>query len=239
MSENINFDEYFDEASQQTGELNDVIQLDDYKIQEFCMRLSGKNDNGKNKSKLSYTSYVVKNDDFENLPQHNVININNAEVNIYPNRTLPDFYTIDLVFPRADLNEIKLLWLKLEKYKKDNLLNDFDTQSLFVLQVIENFDENDLNTAKNRLYCNILNPLLFYLTRSTPNMLSGEVETEEGPQGGNIVRLLCHSDLVSFDVLEDMDINAVKEEIAYEEEIYADAEKIAEAEIKRIDVSDE
>ncbi len=234
MSENLDFTEYFDEARQQTGDLSDVIQLSDYQIQEFCQRLSGKDNDGKSKAKLTYTNYMVENNDFEHLPPHTIININKCEVYLYPNRTLPDFYTVDLVFPNAESNDLKLLWLRLEKFKKDNLLNDFDHQALFVLQVIENFDEEDLDTAKNRLYCNIVNPLLFYLTRTTPNQLTTDIQTDEGLQGGNIIRLLCHTDLVTFDVLDDMDINAVKEEIEYEESIIDEAERLVKAEIETL-----
>ena len=231
MTEQMNFDEFFEDSNKQSEIVDGHIQVDDYRIQEFCKRLSGKDLDGKNLSKLSYTNYVVKNEDFEHIAPHSVININDVEVNIYPNRTLPDFYTVDLVFPNANVNDLKLLWLRLEKFKKDNLTADFDSDAIFLLQVIENYDEKDLESAKNRLYCNIINPLLFYITRSTPNQLVAEMETSEGLQGGNIIRLLCHSALVTFDVLDDLDVDAVKEEIAYERETLENAERMVEREI--------
>ena len=39
---------------------------------------------------------------------------------------------------------------------------------------------------------------------------------------------------MSFDVLEDVDINAVKEELAYEEEIITSAEEITKKEIEKL-----
>lgn len=230
--DNLDFTQYLDEETKESS--GEYRMLSDYQINEFCERLSGRTEDGKNKAKLSYTNYMVKEGNFENLPVHSILDIHNARIEIFPNRTLPDFYTIDIIFPDAECRDLKILWMKLEQFKKADRNSDFDNQAVILIQASENFELKDLKDVKNRLFCNILNPLLFYLTRETPNQKTNDVKTEEGLQGGNIIRLLCHTSLVTFDFLDNVDIEALREEIEYEAQTEAQAEIIKEEEYKRL-----
>ncbi len=231
----MDFTQYIDRNTQSSGNsTDDYIRLSDRQLKDFCLRLSGKDDKGKVRAKLAYTNYEIKEGDFSIPSDQPIIDIKDAYIDINPNKTLPDFYTIDIVFPSCDCLDLKLLWLKLEQYKKADRKIDDGKQAIFLIQVSENFEMEEIDSVKNRIFCNIINPLLFYLTREVPNQLVEEVKTEDGLQGGNIIRLLCQSPLVTFDVLGDVDTNALKEQLNYESENEADIERIRVEEYKRM-----
>ena len=229
------FTQYIDRETQSSGTTaDDYIYLSEKQLKDFCLRLSGKDDTGKVKAKLAYTNYIVRDGDFSAPHDQPIIDIKDAYIDINPNKTLPDFYTIDIIFPSYDSLELKLLWLKLEQFKKADRNIEEGKQAAFLINVSENFEMNEVESVKNRVFCNIVNPVLFYLTREVPNQLVEEIKTEDGLQGGNIIRCLCHSSSVVFDILSDVDVNALKAQIQYEIENEADIERIRVEEYKRM-----
>lgn len=202
--------------NQETEENNfdNRIEIDTDKIKEFCERLTGIDDYGQAKAIASYQYYNYF--PGETDPQAEVIyNLNRAHVNFTYDVLNPQFITVDIVFKTYDDPELKLMWARLNKWRKDNR-----DMPIFLIHLLET-NNITLQTETNDvlLEADIFNPLLQYLTRESPTMEAVEETNDKGEIiGGNIIRMLCPIDLVTFTVTENYNTTDIKAEVLREEE---------------------
>ena len=197
-----------------SNEQNDPrIQLDDTQICNFCKRFSGFDASGKNSSIVSYQCYNYN----ENNPdpkQEVIYQASRARVEFSYDALQPEFATLDLVFPSYDDQELRLMWARLQKWRREIA----DTP-VFLIHLLER-DSVSLQTAENDdlIECNILNPIIYYLTRELPTIPAEDVINEKGEvMGGNIIRMLIDMRLVTFEVTNTA-TQEIKAEVLREEE---------------------
>lgn len=193
---------------------NDRIIIDTDKIKEFCEKLTGVDEFGQTRAIASYQYYNYF--PGETDPKADVIyNLNRAHVDITYDELNPQFITLDIVFKTYDDPELKLMWARLNKWRKDN-----GDMPIFLIHLLE-MGSISLQTDENEtlLEADIFNPLLQYLTRETPTMEAVEETNDKGEIiGGNIIRMLCPIDLVTFTVTDSFDTKDIKAEVLREEE---------------------
>lgn len=188
-------DKYNFEDNNEQLQNKDTIELNAKDIFEITTKFSGIGENKEPKSVVTYCAY-----DFDapedDVDKNSIYYVKEARVELsFDHKT--GFYTMDLIFDNPDNKELKLFWARLQKHKSNET---FLGDKLWIFYI--NLTENDFSESDNGnvFTASIMNPLLFFLTRKTPDqMLSTEEPLEDDMlQGGNCIRMLLHKDLVSF-----------------------------------------
>lgn len=173
----------------------------------------GTNENGEPKVTIKYRTYALEDpEDSEgketiyDISAHTSLEVGMTPIgttaepslDISMDPSVPGFYTVDIIFDSFDNPELKFLWAKLQQFKK-KLVTEPNKSWLFFLLLQETAKDE-----KNRqLRINVLNPVLFYLTRSIPGTLSTDEVTEyDGLQGGNVIRMLIQESLFIVEEIE-------------------------------------
>ena len=106
------------------------------------------------------------------------------------------------------------MWARLQKWKRE-----IAETPIFLIHLLERGSvSSKTDTPDTLVECNILNPILFYLTREIPTQPAEEITLENGEIiGGNIIRLLLDMSLVTFEISE-TDTREIKAEVLREEE---------------------
>lgn len=215
-----NWDEYYKQPIeemetrypdlQDTGEENPPEQISDEMFTSFIERLSGK-EQGVQKVVLSYKSYNM--DSLESDPDREIVyTAAEASVNIYNSDKFNDLLTVDICFTDSNSTQLRMLWNNLQKFLQ-NRTKYPQGQWIFYFNILEK--ESTLNTNEDGisdvLICNLLNPIIFYLTREKPDTPAKDEEVDGQMLGGNIIRMLFTKPLVTFE-LSSIDVGTVMEE---------------------------
>lgn len=197
---------------------NDLTYLDMQEINHFLQKLSGRDENGKNKAVISYQTYAME--DSDDSPEKNqVYTTSNPCIELSLDKNYPNFYMMDISFRSCDDPELKMLWGRLQKFKKN--MRDFpDKTWIFYFNILEKASVTLQTSINDTLVtANVFNPQIFYLTREVPNLLATNVVDVNGElSGGNVIRMLIPIEFISFKVDNDIDTNEIKGEVFREEE---------------------
>lgn len=213
------FNDILTENKTEDGAPRDLSEAD---TDAFIRRIFGTDENGKPRCTISYGGWRFKDGDMENAVTDEAFSglLKNAYVRLIPGRLLPDFYEMDIVFDSPCDMGLRLLWLKMEQYRLKDLAEDsMEAKAsggihVFYFNIMENpkKDSNDLNGL---VVCNVLNPMLAYLTRVSPAQDALEASAGDNEKiGGNILRMLIHASMVSFEVTENIDSAELRKEAA-------------------------
>ena len=220
--------ESFEASIEQTNvvqEENGAVLLTRERIAEFSKRLSGKDVNGLSKATVSYQTYAIE-DPEDSTGKTQIHNLHHASLEISYDPYNPEYYIVDVIFQSPDEQELKMLWGRLQQFKRKLTANP-DKTWVFYFNALESGSVDATNTIDNDtlLTCNIFNPLVFYLTREVPNMLAEEHESKNAfveeitdLMGGNIVRMVVPVELVTYEVNSTIDTSTVKGEVLREAE---------------------
>lgn len=174
----------------------------------FCNRLSGKNE-GNSKAEVMYQSFALE-DDIESRDRKTFYNLSNCVVNISRSRLYPQYVSLDLIFGSSDDPELKLLWGRLQRQKKNEQEHPEKTW-IFSFTIVERASVIGSYGVQPVLAAYLNNPLMTYITRELPSMMAEERIYNGELVGGNIVRMLIPAEYVSFEVSQqDLDSFEVK-----------------------------
>ena len=87
-------------------------------IAAFCVALSGKDENGDSNSVVTYMSYALE-DSEDSIPRNSIYNARNASIELAFNKQDPRFYVMDIIFKSYDDPELKLMWGRLQQFKRN------------------------------------------------------------------------------------------------------------------------
>lgn len=172
-------------------------ELDQKEVYEIMQRFSGLDENGVPKATVSYCSYNADAPD-EEIAQSPVYLAEEAMVELSMDWKT-GFYTLDLIFNDPDNRFLKMMWANMQKHKS-NEVYDGEKLWVFFINLIENNSIVKEDGSSDIFMANIINPVLFFLTRQVPNQDVFVEYEDEGNvfYGGNCIRMLLHKDLVTF-----------------------------------------
>lgn len=213
----------------ETAVTDEVTMIDENTVARFLRALSGRTEDGLGKAVISYQSYAME--DAEDSEEKNrVYSLNNACVEFSLDRKNPGFFTLDIIFRSYDDPELKIFWSRLQKHKRNMALEGEKTWIFYINLLERESVTYQTETQDTLITANVFNPLIYYLTREVPNMLTTEKEMNRGEgveelQGGNIIRMLIAEELVTFQVNSEIDTSNIKGEVMreYEEARYLNA----------------
>lgn len=197
---------------------NSNIKLSENDLNNFINRLSGiDNETGYAKASISYQTYDFDAPDDDTNKQR-VYQLTNAVIQISRNKRYNDLYTVDFIFKSPDDTELKLFWARLQQYLK-NQSQYSNKDWIFYICLLERASVS-LQTIKNDtlLIGNLINPIMFYLTRETPNLETIDKNINNEMLGGNIIRMIVGKENLTFQLESDIDTNSIKGNVQREEE---------------------
>lgn len=190
------------------------------KIREFCGRLSGKDGQGVSKAVISYQAYDsgFSMDTTNDKNAEIIYNCSKAYAELSFDALNPDLVLLSITFPSYDDPELRLFWARLQKWVRRNSgaeqITD-DTVPVFYIHLFERGSVSArTDVQENILEAGIVNPLICYLTRELPAVPAAETTNKNGEvMGGNVVKMLCNMQFVTFSVIEDADTSRIKAEV--------------------------
>lgn len=212
------------ERIEEKTEVRDVTEIEEEKttylmpseIAQFCMALSGKDEQGNGKSVISYMFFAAE-DDEDSVPRNAIYGASNASVELSFNKQDPRFYLLDIIFRSYDDTELKLMWGRLQKFKR-NWIEHPEKTWMFHIHLLEKKSVTVQTIERDRLVmADIFNPTYFNLSREVPNYLVPDTISSDGETyGGNMIRMLIPTELVSFEISEEIDTSLIKAEVQRE-----------------------
>ena len=195
-----------------------MTYLDRKDIGIFTRRLSGKTDDGESKVVVSYQTYAME-DPEESVDKERVYTTDKPHIELSIDMKYPQFYVMDIIFRSYDDPELKLLWGRLQRFKK-NMTNDPEKTWIFYFNILEKASVTQQTSEQDSLFiANIFNPTIFYLSREIPDMLAVDTEGNDGNlHGGNVIRMLIPIEFVTFQIENSIDTTEIKGEVMREEE---------------------
>lgn len=212
--ENANQSTYQEENNTQN---KDMTYLSREEIGEFIKEISGKTSDGESKVVISYQTYAIEEPE-DSMDKERIYTTSKPHIELSINMQDPRFYIMDIIFKSWDDPELKLLWGRLQRFKK-NMTEDIEKNWVFYFNILERASVTQQTLERDTLLIvNAFNPTLFYLTREVPDMLVQDILSGNGDmQGGNIIRMLIPTELLSFQITNDIDTSEIKGEIMREE----------------------
>lgn len=201
-----------------------IIYIDRNTISQFTRRLSGKNIDGFSKVEISYQTYAME-DDEDSKDRTRIYNAHKAYAELSMDYNTPGYFTLDVIYHSYAEPELKMFWNRLQNFKR-SLANEGEKTWIFYINILEKSSiSKQTETTDNLLMCHIMNPILFYLTRETPNLMTEERKVDDELQGGNIIRMLIPENAVRFEITNEIDTSEIKGEVEreLEEERYLNA----------------
>ena len=191
-------------------------ELSRAELAEFTRRLSGRNEDGESKVILSYQSYAIE-DEEGSVGKETVYTSSKCHVELSLDVNNPQYFVMDIVFRGYDEPELKMLWGRLQKFKR-SVATNLEKTWVFYMNLLEKASISKRTDQGDLLFtADIINPLLFYLTRETPDFLCTETRSDEGElYGGNVIRMLIPTEFVTFKIRDDIDTLEMKEEVLRE-----------------------
>lgn len=185
-------------------------------ISNFTKRLSGKNELGESKVIITYQLY-----DFDepetSIDKERIYSVKNASIELSLDNKYPQFYVCDIIFKNFNDPELRMLWGRLQKFKR-NLALEGNKNWIFYLNILEKDSISVRTENKDILFlAHVFNPTLFNLTREIPEYLALDtIDNENQLSGGNIIRMLIPIEFISFDIRDDIDTSIIKGEVERE-----------------------
>lgn len=183
-------------------------------LAEFMRRFNGRDADGAPKVVVSYQTYAIG--DAEDADKK-IYTAPKAAIEISANHAYPDFFVVDFIFRSYDEPELKLLWGRLQKFKNNQAMHA-EKDWIFYLNILEKASVHYQTDVTDMLTtAHIFNPELCYLTRETPNLLVSDNRNQDGELvGGNIIRMLVPSKLLTFTVDDQIDTSQIKGDVLRE-----------------------
>lgn len=194
-------------------------------VRDFCERLSGKDDQGLSKSIVTYQSYD-SGFNMEETTDKNadiIYNCSKASAELSFDALNPGLALLTITFPTYDDPELRLLWARLQKWRKRDSGQEQVADDVVPIFLIHLFERNSISVKtdviENILEANIVNPLICYLTRETPTIPAADIINEKGEvMGGNVIKMLCNMEFITFSLTTDVDTSDIKAEALREAE---------------------
>lgn len=197
---------------------DELTPIDEKTLSMFLQALSGKDVNGESKVTLSYQTYAYEEPE-DSMDKERVYTTKKPSLEFYLDKKYPQFFVIDIIFQSYDDPELKMLWGRLQRFKK-NMITQPEKTWVFYINILERASVTLQTTQRDTLFtANVFNPTLFYLSREIPNYLADDVVTENGELcGGNMIRMLVPVEFVTFEISQDIDTSLIKGEVMRENE---------------------
>ena len=193
---------------------NDTLTKNE--VADIFRRLSGKTDEDESKIILSYQSYALDEPE-DSVNRSQIYTTDKPYIQFSFNYTGLNFLTMDVIFRSFEDPELKLLWGRLQRFKKNASMNA-ERDWIFYINILEkaNIEIHSQERVK-LLTANIVNPELFFLTREMPSQLTTEqLSNDNTLQGGNMIRMLIPLNRITFQENDDVDTEEIDTEV-YEE----------------------
>lgn len=193
---------------------NDTLTKNE--VADIFRRLSGKTDEDESKIILSYQSYALDEPE-DSVNRSQIYTTDNPYIQFSFNYTGLNFLTMDVIFRSFEDPELKLLWGRLQRFKKNASMNA-ERDWIFYINILEkaNIEIHSQKRVK-LLTANIVNPELFFLTREIPSQLTTEqLSNDNTLYGGNMIRMLIPLNRITFQENDDVDTEEIDTEV-YEE----------------------
>lgn len=204
---------------------DDRIALSVDSMRDFCERLSGKDTQGLSKSVISYQTYDsgISQEVTTDKNAEIIYNCTKASIDLSFDALNPGLLLLTLTFPTHDDPELRLFWARLQKWRRRDSGQEVLDENTVPIFLIHLFERNSIDAKtdikENILEANILNPLICYLTRETPTSPAIDHTNEKGEtMGGNVIKMLCNMEFVTFSLIEDVDTSDIKAEVLREKE---------------------
>lgn len=164
---------------------------------EIFEKMSGKTEQGIIKSSSSYQFYLEKENEKDEVP---VMMTNMAEIKLFKDPLNQDFIRLEMRFPSCEDPQLTMLWSNLEKFK-DAVLKKPDKVPVFYINLTH--IESDKEGKSLTVMAHMVNPVLWYLTRNNPAMLTKEFVADDELHGGNVIVFLISADLFEIEISDD------------------------------------
>ena len=185
-------------------------------FQEYLNRFTGVDKFGEACAMGSYQLFSADEEEGSKNRQ-TIYKISKAVYSLHHDKLNPGFIRLDIRFNAYDDTELKLLWSRLKKFE-DGMRNEPDKTWIFNITLL---DTNSVSTEEdindNLLIAYLVNPVMSYLTRENPTDLAEERIVNGDLLGGNVVRLLFDTRLVSLEESNQYDTPKLKAEAARDE----------------------
>jgi hypothetical protein len=185
-------------------------------IHEFTARFSGKDGDGRSCAVASYQCYNLEALDADGRIKGDtpIFNLTKPYVQFSFDELNPQFALLDFIFPSYDDQELRIFWARLQKWRRETA-----ETPVFFIHLLERASVS-MDTRENDvlLEANILNPVLFTLTRELPTTKAADDLVDGELTGGNIVRMMLDMSLVTFELSMDNDTRDIKAEVQREAE---------------------
>ncbi len=216
----------FDKESPMTTQIPDdrmALSLGD--ARDFCERLSGRDEQGLSKSIITYQCYDsgFTPDETTDKNADVIYNCTKASAELSFDALNPTLALLTITFPTYDDPELRLFWARLQKWRRRDSGQETVSENAVPVFLVHLFERNSISVKtdikETILEANIINPLICFLTRENPTMPASEFTNEKGEvMGGNVVKMLCNMEFVTFSILEDVDTSDIKAEALREAE---------------------
>lgn len=207
-------EKYFTEDSIKN---NEIKNIDENTLAMFFQTFSGVNQNGESKVTITYQTYATEEPE-DSIDKERIYATSRPSVEFSYDKKYPQFFMIDIIYKSYDDPELKMLWGRLQKFKR-NMTAFPEKTWIFYFNILENASVTMQTEIRDELYTvGIFNPTLFYLSREVPNYLSDDVVAQNGElYGGNMIRMLVPVEFVTFEISKDIDTSLIKGEVMREE----------------------
>lgn len=186
-------------------------------LKDFFKRITGKNQNGESKSVISYQSYNYDADE-DSTEKTTIYQLTNAYCSLSFDRLYPQYITFEIYFQSCDDTELKLLWGRLQRHLKNQRENP-EKRWVFYFNILEKESISDDISINDTLSIgHIMNPIMTFITREMPSMLSEEFIYQGDLMGGNILKMLIPIELFSYEISNEYDTSKIKGEARMEDQ---------------------
>ncbi len=186
-------------------------------VMHYAERLSGKDVDGKPKSVVGYQFFADEDSD-DSDAKNTIYSITKGVITLSMCKLNQNFYVLDVAFPSASEPELKLLWGRLQQFRRKQITEPEKTW-LFYLNIMETGNISTQSVDNDvLLICNVFNPTLFLLTREAPEYLCEDRKDDESSAmyGGNVVRMLIPTPLLTFQENDEIDTGSIKADLMTE-----------------------
>jgi hypothetical protein len=192
---------------------NEEANIHKLQISDIYNRLSGEDRDGFAKASLSYLFYSYDENGNESIEANNVIPLpDSTTIDIKMNFDIPNMTMCDVKFKDYTDPALAALWHKLEQFG-NKCKTEPEKTWIFQFHMVEaSALYDDVETGDNILIGDAVSPIFWALTRERPSDVPNNevVAEDEAIYGGNTIRMLFDSNLISFSYQNADEINESK-----------------------------
>lgn len=186
-------------------------------MKDFFERISGKNIYGEPKAHISYQTFDID-DDEESKDKQTIYYLTNATCHLSFDKMNPQFLSFEIRFHSCDDTELKLLWGRLQRHLKNEQEHPEKTWIFYFHLLEKESVSSDIAQDDTLVIGHIMNPLMTYITRELPSMLSEEFIYQGDLMGGNIIKMLIPIPLFSYEISNEYNTSQLKGEARREDD---------------------